>query len=104
MSFVSINAITVPEERREVFEERFAAAGAHVSDAPGFEAFEFMRPAGEGPYFVYTRWRAREDFEAWKSSENFGAAHRGAPGGPPVGTGSELFELDVLVSRYADQG
>ena len=100
MSFVSINAITVPEDRREAIEERFAAAGGHVSDAPGFEAFEFMRPAGDGPYFVYTRWRAREDFEAWKESANFGAAHSRGPGGPPAGTGSELLEFEVLVSRY----
>ena len=69
MSFVSINAITVPEDRREVFEQRFAGSGASVGEAPGFEAYELMRPAGDGPYFVYTRWRSREDFEAFCAAE-----------------------------------
>ena len=40
-----INAITVPEKRREVFEQRFAEGGRHVSLAQGFEPFELMRPA-----------------------------------------------------------
>ncbi len=100
MSFVVINAITVPEERRETFEGRFAGSGGHVSQAPGFEAYELMRPASGDQYFVYTRWRSRDDFDAWKTSESFAQSHRGS--GPSAGTGSELLEFEVLLSLYGE--
>ena len=39
MSVVRINAITVPRERAEELERRFAARAGEVSKSPGFEAF-----------------------------------------------------------------
>jgi heme oxygenase (mycobilin-producing) len=101
LSFVVINAIAVPEERRDTFEERFAGSGGHVSSAPGFEAYELMRPHSGDQYYVYTRWRSRDDFDAWKTSESFGQSHRGHDG-PPAGTASELLEFDVLLSVYGE--
>ena len=44
MSVVRINAITVPTERAEELERRFAARAGEVSKSPGFEAFELLRP------------------------------------------------------------
>ena len=63
MSVVKINAITVPKDRAEEFEARFAARAGAVSGSPGFEAFELMCPVdGRDVYLVYTRWRSEEDF------------------------------------------
>ena len=57
MAVVRINAITVPAERAEEFEARFAARAGEVSSSPGFEAFELLRPSDDrGVYLVYTRW------------------------------------------------
>ena len=44
MSVVKINAITVPRERFEEFEQRFAARAGRVETAEGFEAFELCVP------------------------------------------------------------
>ncbi|HYN37186.1 MAG TPA: antibiotic biosynthesis monooxygenase, partial [Actinomycetota bacterium] len=44
MSYVVINAITVPPDRRDAIEERFANRAGEVSKAEGFESFEFLRP------------------------------------------------------------
>ena len=69
MSVVRINAITVPAERVEEFERRFAARAGEVSKAPGFETFELMRPTdGRDVYLVYTRWRSEGEFQAWVNS------------------------------------
>ncbi|MFP5297571.1 MAG: antibiotic biosynthesis monooxygenase family protein [Actinomycetota bacterium] len=103
MSYVVINAITVPDEGREEFEKRFANRAGEVSKAEGFEHFELLRPANEGAgdrYFVYTRWTSKEAFEAWMSSAAFtrGHAHGGDGDKPqrPVGTGSEVLAYEVI--------
>ena len=100
MAVVVINAVTVPEERREEFERRFADRAGQVSSAPGFEAFELLRPSGGRRYLVYTRWRAREDFEAWMRSSRFAAGHRQHAESGPVSRESEVWEFEVLQSEY----
>lgn len=101
MSIVVINAVTVPPERREQFEQRFAARAGQVSHAAGFEAFELLRPVTGGRYLVYTRWSRREDFETWMNSEQFSAGHRQHAEGGPVSRESEVWELEVLEAEYA---
>jgi heme-degrading monooxygenase HmoA len=97
MSVVRINAITVPAERVEEFEQRFAARAGEVSKAAGFEAFELLRPTDERDTFlVYTRWRSEDDFQAWASSPAFQHGHKAHSTSGPVGTASELWSFDVI--------
>jgi heme oxygenase (mycobilin-producing) len=100
MSIVVINAVTVSEDGRADFEERFAARAGQVSRAPGFEAFELLRPAQDGRYLVYTRWASEEDFGAWMKSAQFSAAHRQHAERPPVSAESEVWRFEVLESEY----
>jgi heme oxygenase (mycobilin-producing) len=100
MTFVAINVLTVPDGRGEVLEERFARRAGSVDKAPGFERFELLRPVeGTDSYLVYTRWRSREDFEAWTASQSFGAGHGAASGRResegPAATGSTIWSFDV---------
>jgi len=101
MSIVVVNAVTVPEERKEEFEARFAARAGQVSKADGFEAFELLRPAEGTRYLVYTRWRTQGDFEAWMKSQYFEQGHRQHSESGPVSTASEVWTFDVLQSEYA---
>lgn len=107
MSIVVINAITVPPDRVEEFERRFAARAGEVSGMPGFEAFELMKPTdGRDVFLVYTSWESAEAFQNWMSSPAFEHGHRrhaqgpsGPPergGGGPVGTASEVWMFDVI--------
>jgi heme oxygenase (mycobilin-producing) len=97
MSIVRINAITVPADRVEEFERRFAARAGEVSKARGFETFELMRPTDERDvYLVYTRWRSDDDFQAWVNSPAFQHGHKAHSSGGPVGTASELWSFDVI--------
>ena len=111
MSYVVINAITVPTGNREEFERRFANRAGEVSKAEGFEAFELLRPASEAAadrYFVYTRWASKDAFEGWMASAAFTQGHKG--GGPghgseapqkPAGTGSEVLQYEVIQREEA---
>lgn len=98
MSVVRINAITVPPEMAEVFEQRFAARLGEVDSMPGFERFELLRPTdGSDRYYVLTRWESAEAFDAWVSSDAFTRGHASSSGaGGPAGTASELLSFDVV--------
>ncbi|GMU78957.1 MAG: monooxygenase [Acidimicrobiia bacterium] len=97
MSVVRINEITVPPDRAEELERRFAARAGEVAKSPGFEAFELLRPSdGRDVYLVYTRWRSREDFDAWVASPAFAHGHRAQQTEGPVSNQSELWAYDVI--------
>lgn len=97
MAVVRINAITVPADRADEFEARFAARAGEVSKAPGFEAFELLRPSDErGVYLVYTRWESQDAFDAWVESAAFTRGHRAHHAEGPVSTRSELWSFEVI--------
>jgi len=104
MSIVVINAVTVAEEGRADFEERFAARAGTVSGAPGFEAFELLKPVGDGRYLVYTRWASEEAFTAWMRSAQFSDAHSRHAERGPVNAGSEVWRFEVLDAEYGPRG
>lgn len=106
MAFVAINVLTVPAERREVLEQRFASRAGEVDTTPGFQAFELLRPAdGEDRYFVYTRWDSKDAFTAWTESQAFGKGHAQQSSSAPAASGAELltFEVAERSERPADQ-
>ena len=103
MSVVRINAITVPKDKADELERRFAARAGEVAKSPGFEAFELLRPTDERDEFlVYTRWRSREDLEAWTASQAFDRGHAQASGRPatdgPAATGSTIWSFEIVQS------
>ena len=94
MSVVKINAITVPRERFDEFERRFATRAGRVSSAAGLEAFELLRPNDEREVcLVVTRWRSEEDFQAWVAGPErprpapgcWSARRAGSRSRPPAG-------------------
>ncbi len=96
MSFVVINIVTVPAERAAEFEKRFESRAGLVEKQPGFEAFELLRPESGNDFYVYTKWRSKEDFEAWLASEDFQKGHTQHAEGGPVGTASEIKTFEVV--------
>ena len=96
MSFVAINVLTVPAERAETLEQRFAARAGEVEKMPGFEHFELLRPVeGSDRYLVYTRWDSRESFEGWVNSPAFGQGHAQHASSGPAASGSEVWTFEV---------
>jgi heme oxygenase (mycobilin-producing) len=104
MSIVKINAITVPRDRFEEFAERFATRAGRVQSAPGFEAFELLRPNDDREVcLVLTRWSSEEEFQAWVASPDFAAGHAQHRQAGPIGTASELWSFDVLERQEPDR-
>jgi heme-degrading monooxygenase HmoA len=104
MSIVKINAITVPRDRFEEFERRFATRAGKVSAAEGFEAFQLLRPNDDRELcLVMTQWASEEAFQAWVASPDFAAGHAQHRTEGPVGTASELWSFDVLETELAGQ-
>ncbi|CCI83928.1 antibiotic biosynthesis monooxygenase family protein [Corynebacterium otitidis] len=106
MSVVKINALTVPAERRDVLEDRFAHRKHAVDSAPGFEGFQLLRPTGDNEerYFVVTQWASEEDFANWRDNRA-AAAHAGPHGDSsdgPAATGAELLEFEVVLDSRED--
>ncbi|MBZ8177225.1 antibiotic biosynthesis monooxygenase [Corynebacterium poyangense] len=100
MSIVKINALTVPEESRDLVEQRFAARQHAVDHAAGFEGFELLRPVkGEDRYFVVTRWKDEESFAAWRDGDahTAHAQQEGEEPRKPAATGAELLEFEVVL-------
>ena len=78
MSIVKINAITVPPDKQERFEERFRGRAGAVEKTPGFEWFELLRPLeGTDQYLVYTRWESEEAYRAWAGGPGLRPGPRG---------------------------
>src|SRR3954464_12682094 len=97
MSVVKINAITVPEDRRESFEERFRSRAGAVEKTPGFERFELLRPQeGTDLYLVYTRWESEAAFQAGHTSQDGSQARHGAESRAPVASQSQLWSFQVI--------
>ncbi len=115
MSVVKINVLQVPDERRDVLEERFAARAGEVDSTPGFESFELLRPTDDSDrYFVVTRWETEQAFTDWMESQAFRRGHAGGgeggegggdasqrPSGPPAAAQSELLSFEVIQESRA---
>lgn len=61
------------------FEERFAERARVAEKAEGLLSLDVLRGKEKGGYVVMSRWRSREDFEAWLQSPAFDSAHSGTP-------------------------
>jgi heme oxygenase (mycobilin-producing) len=102
MSVVKINVVTVPEDKRARFEERFAGRAGAVESTEGFEWFELLRPVeGTDSYLVYTRWSSEEAYRSWQDSQDFDRAHEG--GGDTLAPAAErsqnhLWSYEVIES------
>jgi heme-degrading monooxygenase HmoA len=103
LSYVVINAITVPPEGRDEMERRFANRAGEVSKSPGFESFRLLRPANPAAgdeYFVLTSWASEGDFRNWMSSAAFTKGHAGSGSASeeqkPVGTASRVLAYEVV--------
>jgi heme-degrading monooxygenase HmoA len=101
MSFVVVNAVTVADGAQAEFEERFARRAGKVSESPGFEAFELLKPLGSDRYLVYTRWASEDDFKAWAQSQQFSDAHAQHADRGPMNAESEVWRFEVLEGEYS---
>lgn len=73
--FIAMNNIPVMEESQPIFEEQFRKRQKNIESATGFQAFRLLKPLSGHTYIVLTQWGSAKDFEEWKASPQFKAAH-----------------------------
>lgn len=73
--FIAMNNIPVMEESQPIFEEQFRKRQKNIESAIGFQAFRLLKPLSGHTYIVLTQWGSAKDFEEWKASPQFKAAH-----------------------------
>ncbi len=88
-----VNRLPVKEGAADQVAERFANSRGYVQDFPGFVSMEVMCSKTEDEVLVITRWRDKDAFDSWVSSEEFKAAHG-------RGGGSELLRGHPQMSAY----
>jgi len=103
MTVVKINALEIPPQAGDEIVKRFTARMESLSDVPGFEGFELLRPTGEAEtrWFVYTRWADQASYEGWRDGDGARNSHAAAEGEAPqrpVSMGATLLEFEVEVS------
>ena len=100
MPVVKINALSIPPQAGEEVVKRFAGRLEELSNVPGFEGFELLRPTGdtETRWFVYSRWADEDAYQAWRNSESFAQGHANGDAPAPVSTGATLLEFDVALA------
>ncbi|WP_404451682.1 antibiotic biosynthesis monooxygenase [Virgibacillus necropolis] len=78
--FVVMNNITVTEDGRDAFEDRFKQRSSKLDSSPGFQAFRLLRPQTGNKYVVLTQWASIEDYDNWKNSDAFKKQHQHSGG------------------------
>jgi len=91
--YVVMNRFAVNKGREADFETSWKTRESYLNGFEGFRHFSLLRNdmPSEGPtteYISHTIWRAKADFEAWRTSEAFNRAHAqgsmaGVLAGPP---------------------
>lgn len=96
--YIVNNRVPVASGWEEIFEERFRQRAGQIDKQPGFISMQILKPEKqETPYIVMTRWKDKDAFERWVSSDDFRAAHSNPmPNEAFNGKGQiEMFELVI---------
>src|SRR3972149_5350166 len=80
--FIAMNRFKITAGREADFEETWRRRESYLAGVPGFLAISLLRSAtsadGTTEFISHSTWRSREDFDAWRASEEFRRGH--APG------------------------
>lgn len=97
--FAVINKLPVKEGAADQVVDRFSNSRGYVEDFPGCVSMEVMRSEDADEVLVITRWRDKDAFDSWVSSDEFKAAH-GRGGGSELLRGHpQMSAYDVAVRR-----
>ena len=77
--YIVCNNISVTDEGRPVFENRFKNRAGLIENEPGFQAIRVLRPLSNDTYVILTMWETEQNFKDWTESRSFENAHKNVP-------------------------
>lgn len=84
MSFIAMNRFKITLGREPEFEEIWRSRESRLNEMKGFIEFRLLRGPQTDDYTLYSShviWDSREDFDAWRKSQQFSNAHKKAGSG-----------------------
>lgn len=93
--FIAMNRFKVFKDAAGEFETVWRDRDSRLPELPGFVEFRLLRGPERDDHVLYsshTIWESRAAFENWARSEQFRAAHSGAPRATPLFDGHPQFE------------
>ena len=94
--FFALNYITVPDDKKERFEEMFRTRAREVDKRKGFVKFYCLKPEDGNTYIIMTIWETKQDFLDWANgSPEFKKGHARASEltkePPPISSDMKLY-------------
>ncbi|MED0887193.1 heme-degrading monooxygenase HmoB [Bacillus mycoides] len=77
--YIVCNNISVTDDGRPVFENRFKNRAGLIENEPGFQAIRVLRPLSNDTYVILTMWETEQNFKDWTESRSFENAHKKRP-------------------------
>lgn len=97
--FVVMNTLPITKEGQPVFEDRFRQHLGDIEKMPGFYAFRLLKPTRGHDYIILTQWKSQNDFEAWKTSDEFSMSHHNPAVKPPAYFASRPFMTSYTMAE-----
>jgi len=104
--FIAMNRFRIHHGFEAGFEQLWRDRESRLARTPGFRSFRLLKGPDDGEcrlYASHTLWNSRADFEAWRDSEAFAAAHAQAKAPKGTYAGHPVFEgFDVVIEEVGD--
>lgn len=102
--FIVCNNISVTEEGRPIFENRFKNRAGLIENEPGFQAIRVLRPLTDDTYVIMTMWENEQNFKDWTESRSFEKAHQKRPTQTNAEPQQSIFSKPSFVTTFHVQG
>lgn len=102
--FIVCNNISVTDEGRPVFENRFKNRAGLIENEPGFQAIRVLRPLSNDTYVIMTMWETEQNFKDWTESRSFEHAHKKRPAQTNAEPQKSIFSRPSFVTTFQVQG
>ena len=93
--YIAMNRFKISLGREDDFEEIWKTRETHLEGVKGFRQFNLIKGSSNDEYTLYAShsvWESKNDFENWKKSEAFRAAHNSGGQHQGIYLGHREFE------------
>lgn len=102
--FIAMNRFRINHGFESEFERIWRERDSYLPELEGFVSFHLLKGGDDGEctlYASHTVWESRENFEAWRDSEQFRRAHAQAKAPQGTYAGHPQFEgFDSVLSEF----
>lgn len=99
--FFALNNISVSDEGKPIFEERFKRDHLAMKDTSGFIAFRLLRSIDSDTYIILTEWEDSQSFDLHKNTPAFLAAYDTTKSDIVAGPSIHIFSSAPYITLFS---